>query len=149
MIDSMLNIQIPSIVSIKSFLNSKQDLDIPLKIFTVFIALFYLFLFLLIEKIPYDYVLSIFIFLTHGYLKWCLVVFLPFFLYLSLEEKTWGYVLVMISFMAGQFLFVHVFGDDYRMPFDTKVKDKTEKHYYSPTQNLAFFDKYGEVICKV
>ncbi len=103
------------------------------------LALSFLVFFMFIDKVPLEYVLTIFSLFTEDWFKIALAMISVFFLLVSHLEKNLSYVLLISIFLLGHFLFVNVFNDKYSIQATTnktEVKKKRTMHY-NLYRNLA------------
>ena len=103
------------------------------------LALSFLVFFMFIDKVPLEYVLTIFSLFTEDWFKIALVMISAFFLLVSYLEKNFSYVLLISIFLLGHFLFVNVYDDKYSIQATTKKIDvkKNRTMHYNLFQNLA------------
>ncbi len=103
------------------------------------LALSFLVFFMFIDKVPLEYVLTIFSLFTEDWFKIALVMISAFFLLVIYLEKNFSYVLLISIFLLGHFLFVNVYDDKYSIQATTKKIDvkKNRTMHYNLFQNLA------------
>ncbi len=106
---------------------------------TSILALSFLVFFMFIDKVPLEYVLTIFSLFTEDWFKIALVMISAFFLLVSYLEKNFSYVLLISVFLLGHFLFVNVYDDKYSIQATNKKIDvkKERTEHYSLFHNLA------------
>lgn len=112
----------------------KENFQLKMAAFVV--ALVFLLSFIYIEKIPYDWVLYAYEVFTAPWHKMAMIAASVIFLYATWKEKHFGYAFLLIAYLAGQFLFVNVFGDNYTLGSEPGIEFEGRKMYF-PNQNLG------------
>jgi len=102
-------------------------------------AFMFLGLFVLVEYLPADFILQLYVILTSFEAILNLIIFIPIVIILSIKNSDFGYALLLIIFMSGQVMFVHVYADNYRVATSSKqeFKKKNIQYHYSLHWNKA------------
>ena len=100
-------------------------------------ATLFLVFFLLVEYLPLNLLLVLYTFLTSQFVIFLLISMIPFAFYYSFKDKDFGIILFWIIIMTGQFLFVHIFGNDYYVEINPE-NQKPLKYKYTP-----YFESIG------
>jgi len=101
-------------------------------------AFLFLALFVSIEYLPATWVLQLYIILTSKITVFEMIGFIPVAIFYSIKDKDFGISLLLIIFMTGQTMFVHVYADKYTIA-TTQQNEKPVKmkSYYYPNWNKA------------
>lgn len=102
-------------------------------------AFIFLAFFLLVEYMPADYILELYILLTSDRAILNMILFMPIMIFLSIKSRDFGFALFLIIFITGQVMFVHVYADNYRIITSFEGEQKTNKTrvHYSRDWNKA------------
>ena len=102
-------------------------------------AFTFLAIFILVEHLPADYILQLYVILTSDRAILNLIIFIPIMIILSIKTKDFGYALLLIIIMTGQVMFVHVYADNYTIATSSKQETTTKdiKIHYSSSWNKA------------
>ncbi len=102
-------------------------------------AFMFLALFILVEYLPAKFILELYVIFTSDRAVLNIIIFIPITLIVSIKIRDFGYALLLIIFMAGQIMFVHVYADNYTVATSSKQELKKEKVriHYSHDWNKA------------
>lgn len=110
-----------------------------INILSSLVAITFIIFFTYIEKIPVEYVFSIYCFVTEDLFKFCILISALTFFSFAVYYKNFSYILLISAFSFGQLLFVYIYDDRYSLGSKFKEVEfkKIEIKHYSVHWNIG------------
>ena len=109
-----------------------------INILSSLVAITFIIFFTYIEKIPVEYVFSIYYFITGPLFKFCILITALTFFSFAVYYRNFSYILLISAFSFGQLLFVYVYDDRYSLGSnEPKIEEKESNKYYSVHWNIG------------